>query len=123
MNNKGQTLVLFLFVMPLIFLILVAFYQFGSAELEKKKIASSVEEVVRYGMDYKEEEDIEEKMVTMFQKSFPNIKNEFIEVKVENEKVSMTVKKEYAILFMARPMIRVSYVGENIDGKVQIIKE
>ncbi len=123
MNNKGQTLVLFLFIMPLVFLILMAVYQFGNAELEKKKIENSLKEVVQYGMDYQEEEDIEEKMIAMFQKSFPNIKNEWIEVDVDSEKVRMTVKKEYAILFLARPMIRVSCVGENIDGKVQIIKE
>lgn len=122
MNNKGQTLVLFLFIIPIIFLVIMALYQYGSAELEKKQIESAVKDAIQYGMDYKEEENIEEQMITMFQKNFPKISKEYIEIKIDEE-VRMVVKKEYAILFFARPLVRVSYVGKNIDGKVQIIKE
>lgn len=123
MNNKGQTLVLFLFLLPIIFLIFMALYQYGAAQLEKKRMEDAVKEVVQYGLDYKEDNDVKEQMITMFQKSFPDISKESIEIKIETDEVRMVVKKEYAILFFARPIIRVSYVGRNIDGKVQIIKE
>ena len=37
MNNRGQTLVLFLFLFPVLFLLFMAVYQIGTIELEKRK--------------------------------------------------------------------------------------
>ncbi len=123
MNNKGQTLVLFLFIIPIIFLIFMVIYQVGTAELDKKKLNDRVNTMVEYGINHWSEEDIKEKMIEMFKKDFPKVALDNIEIKLETGKVTMTVTQDYEILFIKKQRIRVSYIGTNIDGKVQIVKE
>ena len=42
MNNKGQTLVLFVILIPVLLLVFVCFYQIGSIGLDKRKIEDPV---------------------------------------------------------------------------------
>lgn len=123
MNNRGQTLVLFLFLLPVLFLIFMAVYQMGTIELEKRKIEEMVEETVRYGIDHWSEEETEEKMFEMVDKSIAKVTRNNVEIKIETGSVRMTVTKEYPILFLKQQKIKITYVGTNIDGKVQVIKE
>ena len=60
MNNKGQTLVLFLFIIPVILLIFMAFYQFGVMQLEKRQMLDALTSTIEYGLDYQENPKIEE---------------------------------------------------------------
>ncbi len=122
MNNRGQTLVLFLFLFPVLFLLFMAVYQIGTIELEKRKMEEVVETTVQYGIDHWGEEEIESKMIAMFQSSF-SVPPENMKIVIEPGNVRMMVTKEYNILFFKRQTINVSYVGTNIDGKVQVVKE
>lgn len=123
MNNKGQTLVLFLFLIPVVFLLFMGIYQVGTAALEKKKLEDSVETIVKYGIDHWSEEEVEAKMKSMLVNDFSKITQENIEIELETGRVKMTVSKEYNILFLKKQKIKVSYVGTNIEGKVQVVKE
>lgn len=123
MNNKGQTLVLFLFLIPVVFLLFMGIYQVGTVALEKKKLEDSVETIVKYGIDHWSEEEVEAKMKSMLVNDFSKITQENIEIELETGRVKMTVTKEYNILFLKKQKIKVSYVGTNIEGKVQVVKE
>ena len=46
-----------------------------------------------------------------------------MKIVIEPGNVRMMVTKEYNILFFKKQTINVSYVGTNIDGKVQVVKE
>jgi len=122
MNNRGQTLVLFLFLFPVLFLLFMAVYQIGTIELEKRKMEEVVGTTVQYGIDHWGEEEIESKMIEMFQSSF-SVPPENMKIVIEPGNVRMMVTKEYNILFFKKQTINVSYVGTNIDGKVQVVKE
>ena len=122
MNNRGQTLVLFLFLFPVLFLLFIAVYQIGTIELEKRKMEEVVGTTVQYGIDHWGEEEIESKMIEMFQSSF-SVPPENMKIVIEPGNVRMMVTKEYNILFFKKQTINVSYVGTNIDGKVQVVKE
>lgn len=122
MNNKGQTLILFLFLLPVIFLVFMAIYQVGTVELEKRRIDETTKEIVQYGIEHWSEEEIEEKMIEMVEKRNSKITRKDIEIKIETGSVKMTIAKEYSILFLGKQKIKVSYVGTNIDGKVQVVK-
>ncbi len=123
MNNKGQTLVLFLFLIPVVFLIFMAIYQVGTVALEKRKLENSIETIVEYGIDHWSEEEVEEKMISMLENNFSKITRENIEIELATGRVKMTVTKDYHVLFLKKQRISVSYVGTNIDGKVQVVKE
>lgn len=122
MNNKGQTLVLFLFLIPVLFLLFMTVYQIGTIELEKRKMEEAAQTTVQYGLDHWDEEEIESKMIEMFQSSF-SIPPENIKIVIEPGNVRMTITKEYDVLFLKKQTIKVSYIGTNIDGKVQVVKE
>ena len=77
---------------------------------------------VQYGIDHWGEEEIESKMIEMFQSSF-SVPPENMKIVIEPGNVRMMVTKEYNILFFKKQTINVSYVGTNIDGKVQVVKE
>lgn len=123
MNNKGQTLVLFLFLLPIVFLIFMALYQVGTIDLEKRQIESAVKEAVEYGIDHWSEEEVENKMIRMVEDNFSKITQDNIEIDLDTGSIRMTVTKNYNVLFLKKQTIRVSYVGTNIDGKVQVVKE
>ena len=92
------------------------------AELEKRKMEEVVGTTVQYGIDHWGEEEIESKMIEMFQSSF-SVPPENMKIVIEPGNVRMMVTKEYNILFFKKQTINVSYVGTNIDGKVQVVKE
>lgn len=123
MNEKGQTLVLFLFLLPIILILFMGVYQLGNLELEKKKMESAVEETLRYGLLNIEEESIKDSMVEMFQRSFPEISSENITIEIAEDKINMQVEEEYSIIFIDKQVLKISYGGEKINGKVQIVKE
>ncbi len=123
MNEKGQTLVLFLFLLPIILILFMGVYQLGNLELEKKKMESAVEETLRYGLLNIEKESIKDSMVEMFQRSFPEISSENITIEIAEDKINMQVEEEYSIIFIDKQVLKISYGGEKINGKVQIVKE
>lgn len=123
MNNRGQTLVLFLFLLPIVFIVFMTIYQIGTVELEKRKIDENVSEIVLYGIHHWSDEELEAKMIEMFEKNFSKVNHENIQIEIGTGRVKMTVTKEYTILFLKKQKITVSYVGTNIDGKIQVIKE
>ncbi len=123
MNNKGQTLVLFLFIIPVILAIFLIFYQLGIEQLEKRKMIDTITTAIEYGLEHQQEESVEEDMIAMFQRSFPRIPREDIWVQVTDESVRMQVSKDYQIIFLKKDTLELFYRGEKIDGKVQIVKE
>ncbi len=123
MNNRGQTLVLFLFILPVLLMVFIVFYQLGTIQLEKKQIEKTLEEVVRYGVDYWGRDTVKEDMIDMFQESFPEISKANIDIVVEENKVKMEVQKNYDIAFLKKEKVVLSCEGEKKDGKFQIVKE
>lgn len=123
MNKKGQTLILFLFLLPILSFFFFAMYQIGTVQLERKKIEDAVETTVKYGIEHWSEETLEEDMLTMFQETFPTISDEDIVIERDIGQVTMTVKQEYDIAFVKTYTITISYTGIDRDGNIQIVKE
>lgn len=123
MNNKGQTLVLFLFLFPVVFLLFMGFYQIGTIQLEKKKLESAVKDAVSYGASHWNEEDVKDTMMKMIEDVFPNLNGMDIRVEVETGIVRMTIKKEYRVLFVMKQEMEIFYEGLNMDGKIEITKD
>lgn len=59
-NNKGQTLVLFLLLLPIILIILVSVINYGMLSFEKQKLENNIKYAIEYGLKLKQNETIVE---------------------------------------------------------------
>ena len=112
MNEKGQTLVLFLFLLPVLLLLFICVYQIGNLELEKKKMMGALKETVSYGLKNQESETLKEDMIGMLQISFPELSEENITIDFLEEGISMQIEKEYSVALIGRQKLKISYMGE-----------
>lgn len=64
MNNKGQSLVLFILVIPILLGIMVLVIDVGNAMYEKNKINSVIEMVIEYGLEEGYTEDEMNKLIS-----------------------------------------------------------
>ena len=121
MNNRGQSLVLFVLVIPIILLILVMVVDIGKMVLKKTEMDNINKLAISYGLDkidsdpYKIINDIIRKNNSDINIKKIDIKDEKIEVKLEEE-----VK---FILFKNSNLVKINsnYIGY-IDNNKKVIE-
>ena len=99
MNNKGQSLVLFVITIPILLLILFMVYDIGSMVLLKEQLDNISYITIDYGIDNLSDNNIEEKIREMIIKNKNdidkiniNIEDGIIKIKLEdkiNNKISI----------------------------------
>ena len=90
LNNKGQTLVMFIVIIPILISIMVLVIDLGSAFTKKQELNNVNKLVIEYGLDNLEEENLESDLtsyITMNAKDLSNVK-----VTVENNTINVTTK-------------------------------
>ena len=90
LNNKGQTLVMFIVIIPILISIMVLVIDLGSAFTKKQELNNVNKLVIEYGLDNLEEENLESDLtsyITMNAKDLSNVK-----VIVENNTINVTTK-------------------------------
>ena len=125
MNNKGQSLVTFVLILPILLLIVLMVYEIGMMSRLKNEMNSINYLAISYGIDKITDENLEEEIKALILKNDDKIEN--IVVSVEDNKLYITLSSRYnARLSLLRDSkmfrVRSSYVGYIEDGK-QIIKE
>ncbi len=99
MNNKGQSLVLFVIAIPILLLILFMVYDIGSMVLLKEQLDNISYITIDYGIDNLSDNNLEEKIREMIIKNKNdidkiniNIEDSIIKIKLEdkiNNKISI----------------------------------
>lgn len=120
MNNKGQTLVVFIILLPVLFLFLGLVYDFGLISLENKKIKNNIEEIISYSLDNLEEENLTLKIKENLENNLGSIKTN---ITLENNIVLINVKKEIKTIFIKKQInnqINITYKGY-LDNNKKII--
>lgn len=90
LNNKGQTLVMFIFIIPILISIMVLVIDLGSAFTKKQELNNVNKLVIEYGLDNLDQENLESDLtsyITMNAKDLSNVK-----VTVENNTINVTTK-------------------------------
>ena len=90
LNNKGQTLVMFIVIIPILISIMVLVIDLGSAFTKNQELNNVNKLVIEYGLDNLEEENLESDLtsyITMNAKDLSNVK-----VTVENNTINVTTK-------------------------------
>lgn len=122
MNNKGQTLVLFVILIPVLLLVFVCFYQIGSIGLDKRKIEDSIETALEYGVDHIDSELLYVSMREIITESNNGVRDNNIDIDVLGEEITIVVKKKYKVAFIVDEEKVYSYTGKKVNDKVEIVE-
>lgn len=90
MNNKGQTLVLFVLILPIIIFIMLLVIDVSNMFITKQELNNINKIVLNYGLDIIEEENIDSKLEELINK---NISVNEHTVKIESGTIEINLKK------------------------------
>ena len=90
LNNKGQTLVLFVLILPIIIFIMLLVIDVSNMFITKQELNNINKIVLNYGLDIIEEENIDSKLEELINK---NISVNEHTVKIENGTIEINLKK------------------------------
>lgn len=126
-NTKGQVLVLFCILLPILLLLVAIIVDVGFAYYEKRKIEHVMKDTIVYALDHITEEK------TILKTNMAHLLNENIDdiyeivIKIEENNVELHIEKRLKGLFsfMKIPyqMIKLQYKGTSVDGIYKIRKE
>ncbi len=105
MNNKGQTLIIFVVLLPILILLLAFVVDTGLILKEHTKLNGTIKTILKSTYQKKDEENYQEMVTDLFVKNNLSTTNLVVEV----QKDFVTIKSEYA--------------KESIFGKIIGIKE
>jgi len=124
MNNKGQVLVLFALLLPLILMCVGLVVDTGLLYVEKRKVDLIVKDTVEYGVS-NIDSVTDEKLSALLNKNIDNIKTK--EIKIENGIVTITVslqkKSIFSVIFgIDRYEIKSTYKGMIENNELKIVR-
>ena len=124
MNERGQVLVVFIIILPLILLVLSLIIDLGSLYNEKRMIDNNVKSALEYALDNVDDKNIKEKTTKLLNKNIDDI--DTMEIIVDNKNITIRVDKKCESIFKTTKIkeyyeIKSNYVG-NIENK-RITKE
>ena len=112
MNNKGQSLVTFILIIPIILLIVLALYDIGNMALLKNELRNISYIVLDYGLDNIDSESVTQDMKALVLKNKSDIDSVSIE-KTDDDKIHVVFNDSFntKISFSNIFKIKVAYVG------------
>ena len=123
LNNKGQTLALFVIVLPVLLLLLVLVIDVGKMIVLKLELNNISKIVLDYGLDNLDKENIKDELINLVNLNSDEIDK--VNIKIENDKIYLDLVAFGEGLFSG--MIDVSaftvesnYIGYVIDGEKRI---
>lgn len=123
LNNNGQTLVLFLFFLPIFFVLFLVIYQIGTTRLEKNKIEDSVRQAMIYGFDNMDNLNVADTMKEMIITEVPTLESDNIQIEMRNGKYAITITRKYQILFIFDNELEIRFIGEMKNNKLDMMED
>lgn len=124
LDNKGQTLVMFVIIIPILLFILILVYDIGNAIYEKNRLSNINYMTVEYGLENIDRTD-ENELIDIIMKNCNDLSD--ISVLINNEvvdvKLSKKIKGNFGKLFnYSLVEINSEYKGIISDKKIERIK-
>lgn len=127
MDRKGQVLVGFLLLLPLLLILFVFVIDIGFMKVEERKLENTVKEAITYGLKQESpEEEVQQQVETMIRKNIDNI--EFLDTVVTNGNIQVhlsTRQKNVFGIILNQRMYKIEkrYQGYSENETIKIIKE
>lgn len=127
MNHKGQVLVLFVLLLPILLLLTGLIIDTGISYMEKRKIESTVKDIISYALDHLDDDlnVTKKKMNDLLNKNIHDIYD--LKIEIQNRVVQIQIEKRIKTIFSgiskSGRTIKLSYKGKLEGEKKQIKKE
>ncbi len=126
MNNKGQTLILFILIVPVLLLLLAFVVDTGLLLKEHTKINSTTKTILKTTFENRFDENYNEKVVSLFAKN--NLPTNNIIITKEEDKVLIAIEYDKESIFgkiigIQSYKIKSVLSGTLKEGTLQIKKE
>lgn len=116
MNNKGQSLVLFVLIIPILLLVIIGVYDIGKMSLLKSELDDINNIAIDYGLDNMDSTSIENDIRALIIKNKSDIDN--VEIVIEDDKIYIKLEDTINVkLFSKLFNVKSSYVGYIDDDK------
>ena len=125
LNNKGQTLVLFVLFLPIMLCIMVLVFDIGKFICEKQELNHINSMVVSYGIEHYNDEDIENELNKLVLLNRDDLSS--VSILVEDNRIYVDLSCSDSSIFgnifnISIFEVNSSYVGDVIEGKIKRIK-
>lgn len=118
LNNKGQSLVVFVALLPVLILIIAFIFELGNASSIKNKYENIITNAVSYGLNHQEDENLENKLKRLLDANLDGDK----EVTINENNITIHVKYTpqgiYSKLFKQNFEIDLTYQGQFASKKI-----
>lgn len=118
MNNKGQTLVVFVLFLPVLVIVITMIINKSNMYYDKRNMENIAKEAINYGLSNIEDENIEDKIKIFISKNIDCEK----EVKIEDGEIRVTLIKENKTIkkILGYGNIKIKYKGKIEDNKKKV---
>ena len=121
-NNKGQVLVMFILLIPILVLLFSFITDIGVVNLNKKEVNSNIKETIRYGLNNMDEPNLENKLTDMLKSNIENIKK--IQINISTNKIEIILNVEVKGIFNTFDKniykLKSDYIGTKEENKIKI---
>lgn len=115
MNNKGQVLVIFVIMLPILLILFTFVVDLGLLSIEKRNISNNTYDAVEYYLENQSNTEIENKIKNLLSKNINNIDN--IEINNTDTYIEITVIKKYKSL-LKNNEISITYKGNKENSEI-----
>lgn len=126
LNNKGQVLVFFVILIPILLLVIALIVNLGMYGIEKRKIVNTVKDTLKYGLNHIDDDNISGIMKELIIQNIDDVNADEIYINVDNSYIKIRVtKKSKGLLngFNNNFKIDITYVGNISDDGIKIMEE
>ena len=118
MNNKGQTLIIFVLFIPIFALVLTMVINKSNMYYDKRNMENIIKEAINYGLNNIEDGDIENKINIFISKNIECEK----EINIENDEITIELTKENETIkkILGYGNIKVKYKGKIEENKKKV---
>lgn len=95
MDSKGQTLVIFVLILPILLLLFALIWEVGNLGLTINKYETEIKDTIEYGLNHLDDENLEEVLTNLLK---ANLEGD-INVEINNQVIKVNVKQKYDALF------------------------
>lgn len=95
MDSKGQTLIIFVLILPILLLLFALIWEVGNLGFTINKYETEIEDTIKYGLNHLDDENLEEVLTNLLKANLDGK----ISVEINNQTIQVNVKQKYDAMF------------------------
>ncbi len=123
LNHRGQTLVLFVLLLPVLLLVLGFLIDIGHLHIEKRKVDHAITNALEYVMEHRESSTLETDIYKLLVLNLKTIENAEIHITEDQITISVTKTVNSIFPFLYQEKDTVITMKKSILENKRIIKE